>query len=166
MNMIPVPKLMLLSLAVLCCAQAVAAEKVYKWRNEEGTVIFSDTPPPGREVEEINLPELSGTTLETPPQERRQLLRKSDQIGEAIELRQETRQALQQELEQTREKLEQARRALEQGKEPKPDERRGLVGGGTRLLPSYFNRIERQKQEIQRLEQRIAELEQQLGSLR
>lgn len=147
-------------------APVLAGDKVYRWVNEEGTVMFSDTPPPGREAEEINLPDLPTNTLETPARERRELLRQSEQIERKIERRQATRAALQQELTETREALQQARQALAQNREPRPDERRALAGGGTRLLPSYFDRIERQEAEIERLEQRINELEQSLGALR
>jgi peptidoglycan hydrolase CwlO-like protein len=156
-----------MSLFLLWSAPLLAADKVYKWRNEEGTVIFSDTPPPpGQQAEEIDLPALPTNTLQAPSQQRQQLLRKSRQIDNKLERQQQQRQALQDSLAQARKELEQARQAVEHAKEPKPGDRRATVGGGSRLLPEYFARIKQREEEVKRLEQHISDLEQQLNSLR
>ena len=155
---------MLITLGFSC--QAVAADKVYKWQAEDGTVIFSDTPPPGKVVEELELPAAPVPTSRAPRQQQQQLLQQSQQISNRVEQRIAQREALQRELDETREKIAQARKELEQGKEPREGERQHLAGGGSRLSPEYFKRIEQQEKEIELMEQRASELLDELRALR
>lgn len=155
----------LIALGFSC--QLSAADKVYKWQAEDGTIVFSDTPPPDTVVEELELPQAPAPTATAPgPSYQQQLMRQSEQISRRADQRRARRDALQRELDETRDKITQAREELEQGKEPKEGERQHLAGGGSRLSDDYFKRLERQENEIERLEQRASELLDALRALR
>ena len=154
----------LMALGFSC--QLSAADKVYKWQAEDGTVVFSDTPPPDTVVEELDLPQAPAPTTGSGNRYQQQLMRQSEQISRRADQRRARRDALQRELDKTRDKIAQAREELEQGKEPKEGERQHLSGGGSRLSDDYFKRLERQENEIERLEQRASELLDELRALR
>jgi hypothetical protein len=46
-NPLPVPLAALLALAALAAASPAAAAKMYRWVDADGTVVYSQTPPPG-----------------------------------------------------------------------------------------------------------------------
>lgn len=144
---------------------AQAGDKVYKWVAEDGTVIYSDVPPPGDIAEELELPEQPEPTAPSPSTQR-QLQRQAEQIDKRIEQRIAKRDAVLKELDEVRAQIARLKQALDEGKEPQPGEIQRLVGGGTRLKPSYFERIERQEKELAALEQRISGLLDELQQLR
>jgi len=156
---------------LVCIAQAEAADKVYKWQAEDGSVIFSDTPPPGVKAEELEMPEQ--TIPSTPSQnqnqnqnQRQQLLRQSEQIDKRIDQRRGKREKALKELGEVRAQIARVKQTLEQGREPGPGEIQHLAGGGTRLAPAYFERIQQQEKEIASLEKRVSELLGELQALR
>ena len=147
--------------------QLSAADKVYKWQAEDGTMMFSDTPPPEMAVEELELPNAPIPTTTAPGSSyQKQLMRQSEQISRRADQRRQRRDALQRELDEMRDKIARAREELEQGREPKEGERQHLAGGGSRLSDDYFKRLEQQESEIKRLEQRASELLDELRALR
>lgn len=150
----------------LCCAaQCGADDKIYKWRAADGSIIFSDTPPPGNQAEELELPE--PTVVSPVPQNQQQdLLRQSEALDKRIEERINKRDEVIKKLAETREQLAQAKEALEQGREPLPGERQHMASGGTRLKQAYFARIEQQEKAIKELEKQISALQDELQTLR
>lgn len=155
----------LVLLSLIVAAPVVAQDKVYRWQAEDGTIMFSDTPPADVDTENLELQQIPPTNTASPVSEQN-MQQSADQAGERIDQRQQSRQAVQGELDATRTRLEQARSELEMGRQPQPGERQGKAGGGSRLSQSYFERIERQENEVKQLEQRTSELQQQLQSLR
>ncbi len=155
----------LVLLSLLFIAPAMAQEKVYRWQAEDGTIMFSDTPPADVDKKNLELQSIPPTNTTSPSAEQN-MQQSVDQAGERIDQRQQSRQALQNELNDTNARLEQARSELEANRQPQPGERQGSAGGGSRLTQSYFERIERQENEIKQLEGRATELQQQLRTLR
>ncbi len=158
-------KIIALSL-LLGIATSAGAETLYQWRDEDGSVVYSDEPPPAGTgpVRVITLPDAPPRPAPAPAASGGE----RDESGAASDYRERIarREALKKELARARKALEEARKALEQGQEPQPGERAGTAGGGSRLLPAYFDRIERLKARVAEAEKRVEELQKALRKAR
>lgn len=123
------------------CAATAHAEGLYKWRDKNGVVTYSQTAPQGVDasaVETVNV-----TTL-TPAQQRAalQLLRKDERTGNdyARKLEQSWNR-VDAKISAALRDLHKAEAALKTGRAPQPGERLGNAGGGSRLTQAYFDRL-------------------------
>ncbi|MBI5719548.1 MAG: hypothetical protein HZC37_17910 [Burkholderiales bacterium] len=134
----------MIAAALSCSVQAGAAvTRVFEWRQPDGTVALSSLAPPAgagryrtREVEVPSVPPAPSA----PPAVGRQ----AGQAGCADAALAAAAAAASDDrhIAAAREDLARARRERDAGTEPLPDERRGMAGGGSRLLPEYFARQE------------------------
>ena len=140
----------LAALLLAVCAASAGAQTIYKSNMPDGKVIYGEKPVPGaRKVETIETPPAkTGVTAATPQEQAR-----------AAELRQ--RQATRSEPgtqgEDARIALKNAEAAREAGREPLPDERQGLAGGGSRLTEAYFARQKSLEAAVEAARQRLEE---------
>lgn len=130
----------------------VAGKTIFKVQMPDGSVMFSDTVPAGGKVieerESRNTPNVSTLparpSATTPPAMKGRVATPNARLGAAIES-----------IETAERDLALARQRLEAGREPLPGERRGLAGGGSRLLPEYEARIAGLEREVQLAEERL-----------
>ena len=66
-------KRMVLLLALMCSAPVMAADKVYKWESEDGSVVFSDTPPPEMEKDQMDVHKIPPSNVISTPSQQQDL---------------------------------------------------------------------------------------------
>ena len=138
----------LAALSLALCAASAGAQPIYKSIMPDGKVVYGEKPAAGaKKVETIELPPAkTGVTAATPQEQAR-----------AAELRQ--RQATRADpaapAEDARIALKNAEAAREAGREPLPDERQGLAGGGSRLTEAYFARQKSLDAAVEAARQRV-----------
>jgi hypothetical protein len=121
-------------LILALCTASAGAQTIYKSIMPDGKIVYGEKPATGaKKVETIEAPPAkTGVTAATPQEQAR-----------AAELRQQRQTARAEpasQAEDARIALKNAEAAREAGREPLPDERQGLAGGGSRLTESYFGR--------------------------
>ena len=151
-------------LAALCAALPclAASQTIFKVQMPDGSVMFTDTPPPDAKILEQRegrsparppstpAPAPSAPATQVPPQgigfdgQPVQPSRKSSAIDAAVTEVNEAERALQL-----------AKRKLELGREPLAGERLGLKGGGSRLTPEYEARLEGLERDVANAELRL-----------
>lgn len=151
-----------------CLAAApllAAGQTIYKVQMPDGSVLYSDSVPPGGKVleerEAKSTPRV--TTLPSPPMGRAAT---APQAGVArpgippgstvrpVDPNNKLNNAPPNVASSERE-LAIARRKLELSREPLPGERRGLAGGGSRLTPEYEARIANVEREVAAAEAKL-----------
>lgn len=130
-----------------------AAADLYRWVDGAGRVSYGDRPP------------ASAARLETRDDLREERLATDavpvprESTPEAVRGRVRERlaalDAAQDALVQAQRDLERARLAQEAGVEPRPGERLGLRGGGSRLAPAYFERQQHLEDDVRRAQARL-----------
>ena len=121
---------------------SVHAETIYRSISPNGEVTYSSQPVPGaRESTAIDIESLS-------PEQRRAglLLRRQDKalsavVNAQLQAREREWRQVDREIVSAQKTLAHAERALQKGRTPLPGERRGNVGGGSRLTEAYFQRL-------------------------
>ena len=142
------------------------AETIYKWRGNDGTVTYSQSAPadadPGR-VEKIDVETLS-------PAQHRAALRwlwaeehKADAGVRKLEAAWNHADA---QVKSALGELRKGEAALAAGRAPRPGERLGTVGGGSRLTQAYFDRLHALEMRVEREKQRLDLSYQQRDSLK
>lgn len=151
-------------LAALCAVVPclAASQTIYKVQLPDGSVMFTDTPPPDAKILEQResrsparpasspAPAPAATPTLVPPQgigfdgQPVQPARKSSAIDAAMTEVNEAERALQL-----------AKRKLELGREPLAGERLGLKGGGSRLAPEYEARVGGLERDVSNAELRL-----------
>jgi hypothetical protein len=144
---------------VACIASCVCAtplpalaQTIYKVQMPDGSILFTDTPPPEAKVLEERTSKATpprapaGKTVQTPlspppPGTPKGTVNKLDTAAAEITAAERD--------------LTIARRKLELGREPLPGERLGLKGGGTRLSPEYEARVSLLEQDVAAAEARL-----------
>ena len=129
-------------LAALIVAQPVRAETIYKSTGQDGDITYSWHPVPGaRKSVALDIQTLS-------PEQRRAawLLRAQDkalaaQVDAKLNARQNEWNRVDREITYAQKELVRTESALRKGRTPLPGERRGNVGGGSRLTEAYFQRL-------------------------
>lgn len=151
-------------LAALCATLPclAAAQTIYKVQLPDGSILFTDAPPPESKVLEeretraqtrpvvrsTSVP--PGTTATSTPATSPDGLpvataaRKPNALDAAIREMNDAERA-----------LAAARQKLEQGREPLPGERLGLKGGGSRLTPEYEARVAALERDVSSAEARL-----------
>lgn len=146
--------------AVLPCL--AAAQTIYKVQMPDGSILFTDAPPPEAKVleerESRTQPRpavrsttvLPGTSAAPAPgfgpdgMPITTAARKPNALDAAIR-----------EVNDAERALAAAKQKLEQGREPLPGERLGLKGGGSRLLPEYETRVAALERDVINAEARL-----------
>lgn len=130
---------MLVSLALMNMANALAEQKIYKYRDSEGGVLYSQERAGPGQLEAV---------IEVPPapppqarQEARRELQEAQARSQALAAQRLARQIPQERVRLAAQALEAAEIALQEGMEPKPGERLGTVYGTTRLSDAYWARM-------------------------
>ncbi|MGH8737489.1 MAG: DUF4124 domain-containing protein [Burkholderiales bacterium] len=152
------------ALAALPLGAHAASQDIYKSWLPDGSVTYAAQPEPNAtKVERIDVQTLS-------PEQRRaaQRLLLMDQAsikkGYAILEREWT--AVDDGITRAQNALRRAERALRNGRTPLPGERRGNVGGGSRLDAKYFARIHRLEQAVKATRERLDKAYQARNNLR
>ena len=129
--------------AVCALTISAQAETIYRSISTDGEVTYSSRPVPGaREYKAIEIESLT-------PEQRRAgllLLRQeksfSAKVDAQLQLRENAWKRVDQKIISAQKALANAESALQNGRTPLPGERRGNVGGGSRLTGGYFQRLQ------------------------
>ena len=149
-----------LLIAIVCVLPCLAvAQSIYKVQLPDGSIMFTDTPPPGAKVleeREAKSAPRPATRTTTPTTAARQPM--PGPLGEpapAVAPKARPIDAAIQEIEAAERAVQVAKRRLELGREPLPGERLGLAGGGSRLSPDYEARVAGLEREVADAESRL-----------
>ena len=116
---------------------AAAQQSIVKSIMPDGKVIYSEKPVPGAaKVETIEGPPPKTGVTGLTPEEKARAEQQSRQRAQAAK----AAASGQKNVEEARKRLQEAEAAREKGKEPLPNERLGMAGGGSRLTEAYFAR--------------------------
>jgi hypothetical protein len=147
-------------LAIVCVLPCLAdAQSIYKVQLPDGSIMFTDTPPPGAKVLEEREAKSSprpAVRTTTPTTAARQAM--PGPLGEPVTAgapKARPIDAAMQEIEAAERAVQVAKRRLELGREPLPGERLGLAGGGSRLSPDYEARVAGLEREVADAESRL-----------
>ena len=156
-------------LACLLCAGVAAQTKIYKVRQPDGTILFTDQPPPGAQIisetEAPSSPEppapaakkdgQAGTLQQRAARSDAQLRERSAQIDKAFA-----------DVQTAERELENAKQQLEQGRTPLPGEMLATARGGVRAGPAYQERIVKLEQAVVAAEQKLTKAREELNAVR
>jgi hypothetical protein len=140
--------------AVPCLA---AAQSIYKVQTSDGSILFTDTPPPGSKIleERSARPTARAAGTPTPPRPVSRSMPAGSVGAGAAAGSANSIDAAMQEVKSAEAAVQVAKRRLELGREPLPGERRGLAGGGSRLTPEYEARLAGLEREVADAEARL-----------
>lgn len=154
---------------VILCATTltVRADPIYRSTGPDGEVTYSSEPVPGaREQTVIEI------DRQTPEERRASLLMHREQakisaaVSERLQARENQWRQIDGEIILARETLASAETALQSGRTPRPGERRGDVGGGSRLSESYFMRLRDLEKQVKQAKTRLDRAYAQRNALR
>lgn len=142
----------LAAILALSAAAAQAAELIYRSVAPDGEVTYSYEPQAGaRQSTTIEIRTLS-------PEQRRAMERLREEerrsSAQATALERTWRRA-DREIVAAQQGLARAEKALQSGRRPLPGERRGNVGGESRLTEAYFQRLRGLERAVERAKQRL-----------
>ena len=144
-----------LTLTALLASAAALAQPVYKSTMPDGSVVYSEKPAPGAaRVETIQPAPTSGLGGLTGEEKARAAQSERDRAAAAASTAQAER-----ELDAARKELRQAEAAREAGKDPLPNERMGIVGGGSRLTEAYHARQKALEDAVDAARKRVSDAE-------
>ena len=143
-------------LALVLAAPGALAQTVFKSTMPDGKVVYGEKAVPGAtKVETIEPPPpKTGVTSLTPEEKARAEQLSRDRANAA-----KTAAAGQDKVGEARKQLQQAEAAREAGKEPLPNERQGIAGGGSRLNDAYFARQKALEEAVANARKRLAEVQ-------
>lgn len=146
--------------AALGCAPA-GAETVYKYRMPDGRVIYSDKPVPGGRLErEVQPQPPIGPAIAPAPSAQ------PGNVDKRIAARRDALERATRELEAANAALAEAQRHLEVGREPFPEEFKGIAGGGSRLSEEYEQRQAANARAVAEAKARVERAEEELNRVR
>ena len=133
------------------------AQSIKKYVTPDGRTIYSDVPVPGaREVGKIAPPP---PPIEQSSQDSDDETADNDaERARQLDRRMAERSARQDKIKAAEAELESARETLANGKDPLPDERLGIAGGGTRLTEAYYQRQQNNESAVKNAEQMLQSL--------
>lgn len=144
-------------LSAACVMTAsVHAETIYRSIGPDGEVTYSSLPEPGaRESTAIEIENLS------PEQRRASLLLRqqekalSSEADAQLQSRESEWRRVDREIISAQKALADAESALQKGRTPLSGERRGNVGGGSRLTEAYFQRLRKLETQVVQAKKRL-----------
>lgn len=144
-----------------CVSAGGIAETLYKSTDSSGKVSYSDQPLPGAvKVERVRVEPLDPENAARGEAEHEKLRRQAEKFRLRERERERVLDNAHAEVIAALDALKEAQRQREAGVEPLPGERLGDVRGGSRLAPSYFQRLQALDREVSaaqlRLEQAYA----------
>jgi hypothetical protein len=150
-----------LLIAITCVLPCLAvAQSIYKVQLPDGSIMFTDTPPPDAKVleerEAKSSPRPAARTAAPMSGPARQPM--PGPLGEpapAAVPKVRPIDSAMQEIDAAERAVQVAKRRLELGREPLPGERLGLAGGGSRLSPEYEARVASLEREVTDAESRL-----------
>ena len=144
----------LLPAALLFAVQGVAAQAPKKYVMPDGSTVYSDKPVPGGKLmgEVAVPPPLDRAAVEAA---RKREAERATQADKMVEERLKGRTEERNRIEEATAKLEQARRQLDAGRAPKPGERIGTAGGGSRFTDEYVARQRLNEQAVKQAEEAL-----------
>lgn len=139
---------------ILHAFDARAEEKIYKYRDSAGGVLYTqEASGPGELVDVLTVPS-------TPPADSRRRARRElaeDMAkAEVLGAQRQADEMAQRQVEQAARALLAAETALQQGLEPLPGERIGSAEGGTRLTDAYWARVRALRLSVDIARERLA----------
>jgi hypothetical protein len=149
----------------LAVAAADAADKVYKYRLDDGSILYSDEASGPGTLEEII------TAPPPAPAQTQAAIDAARQRAQAADARQAARRSMtlddaERDLHAAQSALAQAQAALQSGLTPLPGERLGNVDGHTRLAPAYWQRVALLRAEVDRARARVDQANAEVRQLR
>lgn len=145
--------------AAVCIAvvPAVAAATIYKVRMPDGSILFTDSVPPGGKVveERESIPAPRPAARPSPAPARAPAKAEPSAGTPSGSGAPATLDAALAEISDAERSLAAARRQLEEGREPLPGERIGTARGGSRLTPEYESRIAGLERNVAAAEERV-----------
>jgi hypothetical protein len=143
-------------LLVACASAGVMADTLYKSTDSDGRVIYSDKPVPGAvEIEGARSVPIDPENAARIEEERKKLRQQGEEFEQRERKREQALDDAQAEVNAAMDALKEAQRRREAGVEPLPGERLGDAGGGSRLAPSYFERLRTLDGEVGAAQQRV-----------
>ena len=143
-----------LAVALVFAVQGVAAQAPKKYVMPDGSTVYSDKPVPGGKlVGEVAVPPLldRAAVEATRKREAERATQADKLVGERLKGQAQDRKRI----EEATARLEQARRQLEAGRAPKPGERIGTAGGGSRFTDEYVARQRLNEQAVKQAEEEL-----------
>ncbi len=133
------------------------AQTIYKVLMPDGSVLFTDAPPPDSKVlEEREAKSAPKAAARAPRPTPAGVPGTSGEMPTAaVAAKERAIDAAVKEIAAAESDLEAAKRRLELGREPLPGERLGLAGGGSRLSPEYEARIAGLERDVASAEARV-----------
>ena len=147
----------LICLIVAVLPALAVAQTIYKVLMPDGSVLFTDAPPPGSKVleerEAKSTPKVPARALRPTPAGVPGT--SGEMPATSVAAKERAVDAAMKEIAAAESDLQAARRKLELGREPLPGERLGLAGGGSRLSPEYEARIAGLEHDVATAEARV-----------
>jgi hypothetical protein len=143
--------ILLASACLLTLAPLSHAESVYKSVDADGNITYSSTPP-AEAVDTVPVKldqDVSAERKQQAAKLERQLEQSAKSATKDVE-RRRTKQASK--IDQSEQSVERAKQALEQARIQQTDDWQGKAGGGRRLKPSYFERVEKAQAAVEAAE--------------
>lgn len=123
-------------------------EEIYRTKDAEGNVTFSDTPPAGdASVEPVELPPGPSAESLQQSQQRNKKIRDAARDAQRQRLRQKQRQ--QGRIAEAEARLAQAEAKLTKEKVITDEDRQSVAGGKRRIRPDYFERVKAAEAEVE-----------------
>lgn len=144
------------AMLLLASAGIAQAQDIKKYVTPDGRTIYSDVPVPGaRAVGEIAPPSPVDPAAQNNAEEN---ARNDAARARQMERRLAEKAAREARIQAAEARLNSAREALANGKDPLPDERLGIAGGGTRLTEAYYQRQQNNERAVKNAEQMLQTL--------
>lgn len=142
-------------LSLVVPIQSIAAERVYESVDDRGNVTFSDSVPADAVVAEpITITPAPAPNADLEPSlasdkaELRSMGQSQEQRQNAIEQQRATAQ----------QRVEAAEANLAEAREIREGDRKGMVGGGSRLTPEYLQRVQDAEQELKQAQEALQQV--------
>ncbi len=142
------------AVALGCWVQAGSAQTLKKYVTPDGKIIYSDKPIPDAK--------LIGEVLSPPPPDpaaveaaRAREVARGAEANRVAEERLKAQEAERKRIDEATANVERARRMLDEGRAPKPGERIGTAGGGTRFTEDYLERQRANEEAVKRAEEEL-----------
>lgn len=144
-----------------------SAETIYRSTGSDGEITYSAQPVPGAaESVAVDIPSLTPELRRAARRLRLEERKISRTVTADVNRIEEQWRQVDREIIAAQQALAKAESTLQAGREPHPGERRGNVGGGSRLTESYFRRLGDLESRVERARVRLARAYEERNALR